>query len=395
MDVRHARRFDRAQRAFERASGTAARTEPTPTPPQSGRERPPGRRRTTEQIGGHSPMVLAAIQSRIRSSAAYKQVSDGVRYTRQDVSRIVPEIPGLPYAYISPFFILFGVFLLFPTAYTLYLSFFDYVGVSNEVLLTVTMGPMEVSLPRIANLEFVGLSHYERLIFRDSLFHRSLLNTTFIFVVQVPLMVILGLATALVLDAKFIRAKGLFRTLIALPVATGLVAYSTIFLLLFNGEVGLINYVLESVGLTAIPWLGDGFWARITLVIAVTWRWLGYNMIILLAGLQTVPQQLYEAAEIDGASRWEKFRFVTLPQIRPVLLFVVVSSTIGTFQIFAEPYVITGGGPSNATITVVQYIYNQAFLQLNLGYASAVSVLLVVIVSIMSIIQIQYGGGDS
>lgn len=129
-----------------------------------------------------------------------------------------------------------------------------------------------------------------------------------------------------------------------------------------------------------------------TLVIAVTWRWLGYNMIILLAGLQTVPQQLYEAAEIDGATRWQKFRFVTLPQIRPVLLFVIVSSTIGTFQIFSEPYVITGGGPSNATITIVQYIYNQAFLQLNLGYASAVSVILVLIVSAMSIVQIKYGG---
>lgn len=337
-------------------------------------------------------MVINAIQTRVRSSGAYQQVSDRVRYARQDLSRLVPKVPGLPYAYVSPFFILFGIFLLFPTVYTLYLSFFNYLSVSNEILLTARLGPLRLTIPRIANLEFVGLAHYERLIFRDSLFHRSLLNTSFIFFVQVPLMVILGLATALVLDAKFIRAKGLFRTLIALPVATGLVAYSTIFLLLFNGRVGLVNFVLESIGLSAIPWLGDGFWARITLVIAVTWRWLGYNMIILLAGLQTVPQQLYEAAEIDGASRWQKFRFVTLPQIRPVLLFVVVSSTIGTFQIFAEPYVITGGGPSNATITVVQYIYNQAFLQLNLGYASAVSVILVAIVSAMAIVQIRYGG---
>jgi len=339
-------------------------------------------------------MVLSAIQSRVRSSGTYQQLSDRVRYARQDVSDLVPKIPGLPYAYISPFFILFGIFLLFPTVYTLYLSFFNYIGVSNDIMLQIAAGPFELTIPQIANLEWVGLSHYERLIFRDSLFHTSLFNTSFIFFVQVPLMVILGLATALVLDSKFIRAKGLFRTLIALPVATGLVAYSTIFLLLFNDQVGLINYIIAQVGFEPVAWLGSAWGARFTLVIAVTWRWLGYNMIILLAGLQTVPQQLYEAAEIDGATRWQKFRYVTLPQIRPVLLFVIVSSTIGTFQIFSEPYVITGGGPSNATITIVQYIYNQAFLQLNLGYASAVSVILVIIVSVMSIIQIKYGGEE-
>lgn len=339
-------------------------------------------------------MVRNTLQSRIRSLDAYQQLADRTRFVRQDISSRVPTIPGLPYAYISPFFILFGIFLLFPTVYTFYLSFFEYVGVSNEILLTITMGPMEVSVPRIANLEFVGLANYERLILRDSLFHRSLFNTAFIFLVQVPLMVSLGLATALVLDAKFIRAKGLFRTLIALPVATGLVAYSTIFLLLFNGEVGLVNYLLTRVGLPRVAWLSSSWGARMTLVIAVTWRWLGYNMIILLAGLQTVPQQLYEAAEIDGATRWQKFRYVTLPQIRPVLLFVVVSSTIGTFQLFAEPYVITGGGPSNATITIVQYIYEQAFQSFNIGYASAASVILVIMVSIMSIIQIRYGGEE-
>lgn len=339
-------------------------------------------------------MVLNAIQSRVRASDSYRSIADQVRYRRQDISEIVPRIPGLPQLYISPFFILFGIFLLFPTVYTVYLSFFEYLGASNQILLSARIGIFEITIPQIATLEFVGLSHYHRLIFEDSLFHQSLFNTSFIFLVQVPLMVVLGLATALVLDAKFIRAKGLFRTLIALPVATGLVAYSTIFLLLFNGDIGLINYILETVGASAIPWLGDAWWARITLVIAVTWRWLGYNMIILLAGLQTVPQPLYEAAEVDGATRWQKFRYVTVPQIRPVLLFVVVSSTIGTFQIFAEPFVITGGGPSNATITIVQYIYRQAFLQLNLGYASAVSVALVILVSIMSILQIRYGGSE-
>lgn len=339
-------------------------------------------------------MVLNAIQSRIRSSGTYQRVSDQFRYRRQDVSTHIPKIPRLPYAYISPFFILFGIFLLFPTVYTIYISFFKYVGVSNEILLAIQMGPLEITIPQIAKLKFVGLENYRQLIFEDSLFHKSLFNTMFFFFVQVPTMVIVGLITALILDAKFIRAKGLFRTLIALPVATGLVAYSTIFLLLFSPNVGLVNYILKTIGVGAIPWLTEPFWARITIVLAITWRWLGYNMIILLAGLQTIPQQLYEAAEIDGASRWQKFRFVTLPQLRPVLLFVVVASTIGTFQLFAEPYVITGGGPAHATITIVQYLYRQGFILLNLGYASAIAVILVLIVSTLSIIQIKYVGDD-
>lgn len=339
-------------------------------------------------------MVLNGVRSRVRATTAYQRVADQLRYRRQDLSALVPSIPGLGYLYISPFFILFGIFLLFPTVYTIYLSFFEYLGSSSDVLLNVRFFIFELTIPQMANLQFVGLEQYQRAIFHDELFHQALFNTSFIFLVQVPLMVTLGLATALVLDSKFIRAKSLFRTLIALPVATGLVAYSTIFLLLFNGDIGLVNYVLTQIGLHKISWLGDAWWARITLVIAVTWRWLGYNMIILLAGLQTVPQQLYEAAEVDGGSRWQKFRFVTLPQLRPVLLFVVVSSTIGTFQIFSEPYVITGGGPGNATITIVQYIYEQAFLQFNLGYASAVSIILIAIVSIMSIIQIRYGGAE-
>lgn len=339
-------------------------------------------------------MVLETVRSTVTSFGFYRRVSDQIRYLRQDLQQSSPPIPGVPYAYISPFFILFGIFLLFPTLYTVYISFFTYTGVSNEILATIHAGPVEVTIPQIASLEFVGLSNYTQLLFQDELFHQSLYNTAFIFLIQVPLMITVGLAVAVVLDSKLIRAKSFFRTLIALPVATGAVAYSTIFLLLFNGDIGLVNYVLEQIGVGAIPWLGNAFWARITLVIAVTWRWLGYNMIILLAGLQTVPEQLYEAAEIDGASRWQEFRYVTLPQLRPVLLFVVVSSTIGTFQIFAEPYVITGGGPSNSTITVVQYIYNQAFVQLNLGYAGAVSVILVVIVSILSIIQIRIGGEE-
>jgi len=284
---------------------------------------------------------------------------------------------------------------MFSAVYTLYLSFFRYEGPAlNETLVSIRFLIFELTIPKISNLHFVGFSHYANLIFEDSVFHLSLFNTTFILLIQVPLMVLLALAIAIVLDSKFIRAKGVWRTLIALPVATGMVAYSTIFLLLFEGDVGMINQFLMSIGLDSVPWLTDRWMARITIVIAITWRWVGYNMIILLAGLQTIPEQLYEAAEIDGASLWQKFRFVTIPQLRPVLLFVIVSSTIGTFKLFAEPFVITSGGPANATLTVVQYIYRQAFVQLNMGYASAVTIALIILVTIVSIIQVERGGAS-
>ena len=337
--------------------------------------------------------MATSIRAEVRSLESYQKLSDRVRFLRQKLSRVVPTIPGLPYLYISPFYLFFSMFLLFPTVYTIYLSFFRYDGPAlNETFLSIRVLIFELTIPKISNLTFVGLKHYESLIFSDEVFHLSLFNTTFILLVQVPLMIGLALVTALVLDSKFIRAKGIWRTVIALPVATGMVAYSTIFLLLFEGDVGMINQFLVRIGLDAVPWMTDKWMARITIVLAITWRWMGYNMIILLAGLQTIPQQLYEAAEIDGASVWQKFRFVTIPQLRPVLLFVIVSSTIGTFKLFAEPFVITGGGPANATLTVVQYIYRQAFVQLNMGYASAVTIVLVVLVTIVSVMQVSRGG---
>jgi len=152
-----------------------------------------------------------------------------------------------------------------------------------------------IEIPQIAQLNFVGLGNYARLLGND-LFWQSMFNTSYILVIQVPLMIGLALALALALNASFLRLKGVFRTAIALPVSANLVAYSTVFLLLFNEQLGFLNYVLAGVGIGPVPWLTDGFWARNTIIAAVTWRWTGYNMIILLAGLQTIPQQLYEAA---------------------------------------------------------------------------------------------------
>jgi multiple sugar transport system permease protein/lactose/L-arabinose transport system permease protein len=327
------------------------------------------------------------------TSTAKDTVRDRVRYRRQWVTEHLPRIPGIPYVFILPFYVLFVVFLAFPVLYTLYLSFFEFQTVSSTTLFTLNIGGFSYELQSLSTLEYVGLDNYSRLL-GDSRFHKALYNTFFILVVQVPIMVVTALVFAVTLDSSLLKLRNWFRTIIALPVAANFVAYSTIFLLLFNEQFGLINYVLTRLGLDAIPWLTNGFWARMTIVSAIGWRWTGYNMLILFAGLQSIPQHLYEAAEVDGANRWHKFRYVTLPQLRPVLLFVVVTSTIGTFKIFSEPFVITGGGPGNQSITIVYYLYNQAFQQFNIGYASAVAYVLVLIVSVLSFIQLRLGGDD-
>lgn len=347
-----------------------------------------------ELLGGVRDRARSRVRDdKRRLQRAARPLWDRFRFARQDFAEALPRLPGVAYLFISPFFVLFGLFLAFPVFYTAYLSFFEYQGVGEGSLLWIDLGVVWFEIPRLAELQFVGLGNYARLL-TDGLFWQSLFNTTYILVIQVPVMIGLALALALALNASFMRFKGVFRTAIALPVSANIVAYSTVFLLLFNEQFGFINYLLTGVGIGAIPWLTSEFWARKTIIGAVTWRWTGYNMIILLAGLQTIPKQLYEAAEIDGANRWEKFRYVTLPQLKPVLLFVVVLSTIGTFKLFAEPYVITGGGPTNATITIVQYIYEEAFVNFNLGYASALTVVFVALVSLFSIVQIKIGGED-
>jgi multiple sugar transport system permease protein/lactose/L-arabinose transport system permease protein len=321
------------------------------------------------------------------------ELRDRLRFVRQDLGERVPALPGVPYLFISPFFVLFGLFLAFPVVYTIVLSFFEYEGYSDEVLLWVDLGVFTLEIPQLAELSFVGLAHYARLL-TDGTFHTAVFNTAFIFLIQVPLMVSLALALALALNSQFVRFKGVFRTAIAIPVSANTAAYAVVFSALL-AESGLVNVALGALGVDPIPWLKDGFWGKLTVVGAVTWRWTGYNMIILLAGLQNVPEQLYEAAEIDGANRWEKFRHVTLPQLRPVLLFVFVTSTIGTFRLFTEPFILIGDAAKSGTITVVWYIYELAFRgSPELGYASAVTWVLVIAVALFSVGQIKIGGDD-
>lgn len=327
----------------------------------------------------------------LRDKRRVQSVKTRLRTTRNGVRDSLPSFPGVPYLYILPFYVLFALFMAFPVAYTFYLSFFRYHGRGSGYILELDLFVVEAGVPRLSNLEFVGLANYQRL-FGDALFLQSVENTIIVMLMQMPLMVLVSLLVALMLNAKFMQYSGYFRTAVALPVTANYVAYSAIFLVMFAENFGFINYMLGAAGLPTVPWRSDGFWAKASLAVALDWRWMGYNMLILFAGLQGIDRRLYEAAEIDGADRWEKFRYVTLPQLRPIMLFVIILSTIGSLQLFAEPMVITDGGPANQTITVVMYMYQEAFSRFNLGYASAITYALVVFVTILAYVQLKIGG---
>ena len=222
------------------------------------------------------------------------------------------------------------------------------------------------------NTEFGGLANYKRML-TDTTFQKALFNTVLCLIVQVPIMILLALAISSMLNNKKLKCRGLFRTAIFLPCVTSLVAYSIIFKSLFAND-GFINGMLMNLHMIAEPinWLTNPTFARILIIIAITWRWTGYNMIFYLSGLQSIDDSIYEAAAIDGATGFQKFRYMTLPLLKPIILFTTINSTIGTLQLFDETMNITQGGPANTTITISQYIYNLLFkYQPNFGYAAA------------------------
>lgn len=222
------------------------------------------------------------------------------------------------------------------------------------------------------NTEFGGLANYKRML-TDTTFQKALFNTVLFLIVQVPIMILLALAISSMLNNKKLKCRGLFRTAIFLPCVTSLVAYSIIFKSLFAND-GFINGMLMNLHVIAEPinWLTNPTFARILIIIAITWRWTGYNMIFYLSGLQSIDDSIYEAASIDGATGFQKFRYMTLPLLKPIILFTTINSTIGTLQLFDETMNITQGGPANTTITISQYIYNLLFkYQPNFGYAAA------------------------
>ena len=246
------------------------------------------------------------------------------------------------------------------------------------------------------NLKFVGIENYIRLL-SDQTFLKAAGNTFLYLIIQVPIMIILSLIIAATLNDKKLKFKGFFRIAIFLPCITSLVAYSIIMKSLFAND-GIMNQLLLNLNLISSPiqWVTDSLFAKILIIIAITWRWTGYNMIFYLSGMQNIDPSIYEAAEIDGASTFTKFTKITIPMLKPIILFTTITSTIGTLQLFDEVVNITGGGPANATITLSQYIYNLSFkYSPNFGYAAAVAFVIVIAIVILSIIQMKVGGKDN
>ena len=236
------------------------------------------------------------------------------------------------------------------------------------------------ALADIGNLRFVGLGNYIALL-QNPLFWKALGNTFYFVLIGAPLSIAASLGAALLLHAKVARVRPFFRTALFAPVVTTVVAVAVIWRYLFHTQYGMVNWGLSSLGIDPIDWLGDPAWAMPTIILFAVWKNFGYNMIIFLAGLQAIPEDLYEAARIDGASGWRQFRHVTLPMLGPLLLLVGILTMAGYFQMFAEPYVMTQGGPLQSTVSVLYLMYEEGFKWWNLGNASAVAFLLFVIMT--------------
>ena len=269
--------------------------------------------------------------------------------------------------FVAPALTLLGVFMVYPILWSLFMSFQTGKGM---------------------NFKFGGFAYIYRLT-QDPVFLRALTNTSIFLVVQVPLMIVLALLFAVALNNPRLKFRGVFRTAIFLPCVTSLVAYSILFKSMFATD-GVVNDLAMALHLidTPIPWLGDPFWARVVVILAITWRWTGYNMIFYLAAMQNIDRSIYEAARIDGVPAWARFVYITIPMLKPVILFTSVISTIGTLQLFDEVNIITMGGPSDATLTLSLYIYNLTFRFMpSFGYAATVSYVIVILVGILSFLQ--------
>jgi ABC-type sugar transport system permease subunit len=276
-----------------------------------------------------------------------------------------------PYLFISPFYILFLIFGVYPILFSFYLSFTEWKG----------LGP----------IKFVGLRNFE-LLFKDKIFWQSMSNGVILFFMYVPIMTFLALVLAVILNSKRVRGFRFFRTLLFIPYIMNIVAAGFTFRLLLNQKYGLVNMLLGVINIPPVPWLESAWGGRVSLSLLVIWAWLGYNMVIMLAGLQTIPGELTEAALIDGANPMQAFFYVTIPLMRPVILFSVVLSTMGSFSLFSEIYNLTGGGPINATLTPVLVIFDQAFGNFRLGYASAMAYLYFIILFVLTLLQFRYFG---
>lgn len=269
------------------------------------------------------------------------------------------------------------------------LAVFFFVPVIGALVMSLTDFDL-YALSDFDNLRFIGFDNYARLL-REPLFWKALGNTLYFVAVGVPLSIGVSLGAALLVNSKLARFRALFRTVFFAPVVTTLVAVAVVWRYIFHTRYGFLNYGLTRLGLEPIDWMGDPSWAMPAIIILAVWKNFGYNMIILLAALQNIPEDLYEAARIDGASGWQIFRHITLPGLGPVLLLVSILTMTGYFQLFAEPYVMTEGGPLQSTLSVLYFMYEEGFKWWSLGRASAVAFLLFVLMFAVTLVQLRIG----
>ena len=285
--------------------------------------------------------------------------------------RLREELIGWGFA--LPFVIVFTLFMAGPILASAVMSFTDF-------------GLRDLRNP--LGTDFIGLGNYQALL-DDPKFRKAIVNTAYYVIVGVPVTLVLGLAAAVALDRGIRRFRTLFRVGYYLPVVTSIVAIAVVWRFLLNPDQGLLNMLLAGAGIKGPAWLADPLLAMPSIIAMAAWRNLGLAMIVFLAGLQTIPAQLYEAASIDGAGRWQAFRHVTLPLLRPTILFLVVITTIGYLQLFEEPFVMTEGGPLDQTLSISMYMYQQGFEFFNQGYAAAIAWILFILVAIVAIAQFR------
>jgi cellobiose transport system permease protein len=302
------------------------------------------------------------------TSTSSRNRPDGVTIARRGLRSWWPQ-----YLAITPFYVIFLVFGLLPILFSIYLSFTDWDGISQ--------------------IKFVGLQQYNYLI-HDTRFWNAVGNTLVIWVISTVPMLFIALVMAFLLHQN-IRLKGFYRVAFFVPNVTSMVAMAIVFGSVFSDSFGIVNSALTALGLPTVAWLSTGWGIKVTLAMLVIWRWTGYNAILYLAALQAVPSDLYDAAKVDGAGFWRTFFSVTIPMLRPVILFTVITSTIGGLGLFTEPQILFGaangngtvGGVNEAGMTIVLYQYNQAFSQLDFGYGSAIAWALFILAAVFAIIN--------
>ena len=274
----------------------------------------------------------------------------------------------LPYVLVSPYIFHFLLFVAFPIVFSIILTF-------NKWNI-------------ISPMEFIGLSNFSRL-FQDKFFLKSLLNTLWFLAIHIPAQIIVALALAEVLNQQ-IKARAFFRAAFFLPVIVSGVVVTMLWQQLYGFDTGLLNRILVSLGLGKVGWLVNPNFAMASLALMATWKNVGLYVILFLVGLQTVPPQYYEAAELEGANHWQKFWHITLPMINPTIIMIIILSTIGGFSLFIEPYIMTGGGPLNSTLSAVLYIYKQAFFYYHMGYSATLGLFFALLIFMVVIIQKKY-----